>query len=260
MPKSILPLQNRKFGKCEINVENRDYLCNLDLKDAYFSVHLKKKLKEIGSLVRKFVRVPLLLLWFRTDTRNINKIVKSGNDNLTQDKHQNQYLLRRQAINWSIFRSDTYEPRHSNLPSAISRIWINWKECVFTPVQEIFEPGNQLCHSRTFFKQHKIAKSSFKTSKLVKQSTNINSGVDKVDWSVNVNYSSSFTSKVELSFPPNAKNIIFNWKLFLFRQNCFEQKLKNWTEMVGTKLRTIQWPVVNSSTYKGIITDRWKTK
>ena len=150
-----------------MNVENRDYLYNLDLKDAYFSVHLKKKLKEIGSLVRKFVRVPLFLLWFRTDTRNINKIVKSGNDNLTQDKDQNQYLLRRQAINWSVFRSDTYEPRHSNLPSAISRIWINWKECVFTPVKEIFEPGNQLCHSRTFFKQHKNAKSSSKRQNLL---------------------------------------------------------------------------------------------
>ena len=35
-------------------------------------------------------------------------------------------------------------------------------------------------------------------SEFVKQSTNINSGFDKVDWLVD--YPSSFTSKVELSF------------------------------------------------------------
>ena len=75
----------------------------------------------------------------------------------------------------------------------------------------------------------------------VKQSTNISSGVDKVDWLVDVNYSRSFTSKVELLIPSNATNIIFIGKRFLFRQNCSERKLKNRTEMVGTKLRTVQW-------------------
>ena len=64
-------------------------------------------------------------------------------------------------------------------------------------------------------------------SEFVKQSTNINSGVDKVDWLVDVNYSSSFTSNDELSFPANAANIIFTGKPFSFRQNCFERKLKN---------------------------------
>ena len=40
-------------------------------------------------------------------------------------------------------------------------------------------------------------------SEVVKQSTNVNSGVDKVDWLVDLNYSSSFisNSKVEWLFP-----------------------------------------------------------
>ena len=50
-------------------------------------------------------------------------------------------------------------------------------------------------------------------SEFVKQSTNINSGVDKVDWLVDVNYSSSFTSKVELSIPSNTTIIIFKENL-----------------------------------------------
>ena len=82
-------------------------------------------------------------------------------------------------------------------------------------------------------------------SEFVKQSGNTDSGVDKVDWPVNINYSSSFTSTVELLFLPNATNIIFSGKRFLFRRNCFERKLKNRTEMVGTKHRTVQWLVVN---------------
>ena len=82
-------------------------------------------------------------------------------------------------------------------------------------------------------------------SEFVKQSTKINSGVDKVDWPVDVNCSSSFMSKVEYSFPQNTTNIIFIGKPFFFRQNCFKRKLKDRTKMVGTKLRTVQWLSVN---------------
>ena len=63
-------------------------------------------------LIRKLVRVPLRLLWFGTSTTNIHEIVKSGNENLTQDKHHKCNLLRRHAIYWELFRRDTYEPRH----------------------------------------------------------------------------------------------------------------------------------------------------
>ena len=63
---------------------------------------------------------------------------------------------------------------------------------------------------------------------------------------VDHNYSSSLTRKAELSFPPNATNIFFNKRPFLFRQNGFELKRKNQTELVGIKLRTVQWPGVNS--------------
>ena len=141
------------------------------------------------------------------------------------------------------FAFDNHESRHSNLPSATSRICHKLgKVCVDTSAgNRVFGPDNQLCHPGTFFKQNKNSESSFRMLEFVKQSTNISSGVDKVDWLVDVNYSRSFTSKVELLIPSNATNIIFIGKRFLFRQNCSERKLKNRTEMVGTKLRTVQW-------------------
>ena len=111
-----------------------------------------------------------------------------------------------------------------------------------------------------FFKQNENTESSFRVPEFVKQSANINSGVDKVDLLIDVNYSSRFTSKIRLAFPPNAANMIFNGKPFLFRQSCFEQKLKNRTEMVGTKFKTVQWSGINSTTCRGFNTDRCLTK
>ena len=97
-------------------------------------------------------------------------------------------------------------------------------------------------------------------SEFVNQPTNINSGVEKFDWLVDVNYSSSFTSKVESSFSPNTTNIIFIGKPFLSRQNCFERKLKNITEILGTKPRTVQWLGINSTAWRGVNTDRCLNK
>ena len=157
-----------------------------------------------------------------------------------QIKHQNNNLLRRHTIDWSLFRRNSHELRHSNLPSATSRIFHKLEKVCFetSAGNRILGSENQFCHSRTSFKQNKNSQSSFRMSEFVKQSTNINSGFDKVDWLVD--YSSSFTSKVELSFPSNRIYIIFIGKTFLFRENCFERKLKIRTEMAGTKLRTVQ--------------------
>ena len=163
---------------------------------------------------------------------------QSVNDNLTQDKHQNYNLLRWHAIDWWLFRSYTHNSRHSNLPSATSMIFHKLEKDVL---------GLTIVTLEISLKQNKNSESSFRMSEFVKKSTNINSVVDKVDWNVDANYSSSFTSNVEFSFPPNATNIIFIGKSLFCRQNCFEQKLKNQTEMLGTKLGTVQWSSVNST-------------
>ena len=91
-----------------------------------------------------------------------------------------------------------------------------------------------------------------------KQFTNINSEVYRVDWLVYLNYLSSFTTarlkccflQVQQisSLPENPS--------FLFRQNCFERKFKNRTEMVGTKHRTVQWSGINSTVCRSFNTDR----
>ena len=101
-----------------------DYMCKLDLKDAYFFSSLGKNSRQfvrfrwsgnlheflccccdLGPAPRiftKFLKVPMTIL----DRMNI----------------KNNDLLRQHALDWSLFFRDTHEPTHSNLPSATSRI------------------------------------------------------------------------------------------------------------------------------------------
>ena len=152
----------------------------------------------------------------------IHKIAKSDNSNL---------ILLRINIKIIIYLDNIILIGHSLEETVMSRdkvifllqrlgFVINWKKFVLTSVQEIEFLGLKI-NSITLelsLNKTKIQKSSSRMSEFVKQSTNINSGVDKVDWFVDINYSSSFTSKVELPFPSNTTNIIFIRKPFLFGQ------------------------------------------
>ena len=155
-----------------------------------------KKIKVICPLVlvRKLARVPLPLLWFGIGTTNIHKIVKSVNDNLAQDKHQNCILLRRHAIDWSHLRRDTHEPRHTSLHEHLG-FFITWEKSLLTQVHEI---EFLVLKINSVPLEQNYSQSSFRMSKFVKQAANINCEVVNVDWPVDINYSGSFTSKVQL--------------------------------------------------------------
>ena len=53
---------------------------------------------------------------------------------VTQHGHQNYNLLRLHPTDWSLFRSNVHEPRHTNLSS---RFYHKLEKSVLTPVQEI---------------------------------------------------------------------------------------------------------------------------
>ena len=162
----ILPLQNVRFAKFEIHVVKRRLHVQSRLKRCIFFSFFGKRFEAIClvSLVRKLIRVPLPLLWFGTSITNIHNIFKSANYNLTQDKHQNYNLFRLHCIDWSLFKEILM--RRDTVISPLQHLGfvINWKKCVLTPVQKkenrVFGPGNQLCHSRTFFKRNKNLKSN----------------------------------------------------------------------------------------------------
>ena len=81
-----------------------------------------------------------------------------------------------------------------------------------------------------YFKQNENTESSFRMSEFVAQSTNINSGVDNSDCHVEVNHSSSFTSKVNCGFLQMqqilslAENLPYLYKIVLNENSKIELK------------------------------------
>lgn len=63
-------------------------MCKLDMKGA-FSSSTTSLIKETCSvfLVRESLRVPLLMLWLGTSSKNIQKIAKNTNINNEEDRY-----------------------------------------------------------------------------------------------------------------------------------------------------------------------------
>ena len=63
-------------------------MCKLDMKGAFFS-STTSLIKETSSvfLVRESLRVPLLMLWLGTSSKNIQKIAKNTNINNEEDRY-----------------------------------------------------------------------------------------------------------------------------------------------------------------------------
>ena len=99
----------------------------------------------------------------------------------------------------TLFGRNSHESRHSYHPSATSRICHKLENvCGVDNSAGIRVLGPDILELSLNKTKQKKLESSFRMSEFLKQPININSGVDKVDWLVDVNYSSSFTSKVEL--------------------------------------------------------------
>ena len=82
-------------------------------------------------------------------------------------------ILRRINIKILIYLDgirDSHESRHSNLPCATSRIFQKLEKVSVdsSAGKRVLWPGNQFCHSRTFFNQNKNSESRFRMSEFVK--------------------------------------------------------------------------------------------
>ena len=140
-------------------------MCKLDLKDAYFSVPFEKNSKQFVHFRWSGNMYEFLCLYFGLGPapRIFTKLLKVP-------------ILRKVNIKIIIYLDDmlligfSLEEKFMSRDTVIFllqhlRFSINWKKSVLTLVQEIvFGPDNQLCHSRTFFKQKKNSESSFRMS------------------------------------------------------------------------------------------------
>ena len=85
-------------------------------------------------------------------------------------------------------------------------------------------------------------------SEIDRSENSIDFRINKTNWIVDVNNSSSITSKDKLPIPATTANIIFKGKPFLFRPSYFEQKFQDGIKVVDRKLGSLQWQEPNSTT------------
>ena len=210
------------------------------------------------SVVRELVRVSLPVLWFGSSTENFCKIVKSSHFYLTQDQYKNNNLSRRYAANGAYIRGNNDESGHSNLPLAASGICHKLgKVCVNTSEGDrIFGSQHKFHNNGNFFHPRKIPESKIRMSEIDRPENSIDFRINKTNWIVDVNNSSSITSKDKLPIPANTTNIIFKGKPFLFRPSYFEQKFQDGIKVVDRKSGSLQWQEPNSTTSTGVDTNR----
>ena len=156
-------LQNLKYM-----LQKGDYMCKLDLQDAYFSFPLEKNSRQFVRFRWSGNSYEFLCLCFGLGpaARIFTKLLKVP-----------MTILRRLNIKIIIYLDDMLLIGHSLEKIFIDRdtiifllqhlgFVINWKKsCVKTSAgNRVFGPDNQLCHSRTLFKQNKNSESSFRMS------------------------------------------------------------------------------------------------
>ena len=91
-----LPLQTASLKDL---LQENDYMCKIDLKDAYFCIPLRSKIKKVSqiSLGREPVRVPLPMFWVGTSTAYFRKNIEGTNSYSETNSGQNHNLSRRYA-------------------------------------------------------------------------------------------------------------------------------------------------------------------
>ena len=264
-----MSLQNGRFAKSEIHVAKGDYMCKLDLKDTYFLASLKKIQGNLfASVGLEICTSSFAFAGLGPAARIFTKLLKVS-----------MTILRKINIKIIIYLNDMLFIGHSLEETAMSRdtvifllqhlgFVINWKKSVLIPVQEI-ELLDLTINSVTL----ELSLNKTKIQKVVSRCQNLlnNPQTSILELTRLIDL---LTSTIQAVLPArlncrllqiqqissNTTNIIFIGKPFSFRQNCFERKLKNRTEMVGTKLRTAQWSGINPTACRGVNTDRCLSK
>ena len=98
-------------------MKERDYMCKIDLKDAYFTIPLDKSCRHLVEIFmgRESLRIPVSVFWSRTSPSSFNQNFESPNIPFASSKYQNFDLPGRHVDNVSINRDTSNRKRHRNL-------------------------------------------------------------------------------------------------------------------------------------------------
>ena len=245
-------------------LQEGDYMCKLDLKDAYYCVPLQKN-------SRKYVRFhwsgnlyEFLCLCFGLGL---------AQQILTNSLKVPFAILHRINIRTIIYLDDMLLMGHSIEEISMCRetvifllqhlgFAINWKKSVLTPLQEIEFLGPKInqVNLEILLTEEKMQNVKTKCQNLTDRTSNFDFRINKSDWFVDINNPSSTASKITMSVSLAAVNIIFKGKPFISAKNSSEPPIKNRITMVDNKSRSLQWPIIKLASCTGFHTDRCLSK
>ena len=242
-------------------LQEGDYMCQLDLKDACYCVLLQK-------ISRKYVRFrwsgnlyEFLCLCFALGPtpRIFTKLLKTP---ISSRKYKNDYLLGRHASNGSLHRGDKHVSRHSNLLVTTSGFSNQLEKVCFdiSAGDRIFGAKNQLSQPTNMSHRRENTESKNKMSKFTDRTTNFDFRINKSDWLVDINNPSSTASKITMSVSSATANVIFKGKSFISAKNNSEPPIKKRITMVDNKSRSLQWSIMLSASCTGFLQTDASTK
>ena len=89
-------------------IQEGDWMCKLDLKDAYFSVPFEEVCKI--SVEEDTLRVHVPVFWIRPNTKGVYKVIENPNLSSEKDQHQRDNIFERYVDFESHNTKSSHEP------------------------------------------------------------------------------------------------------------------------------------------------------
>ena len=171
----------------------------------FIFIYKKPKLIYLVPVVNKLMLVPVSMFWLGSFPMNFDKTIEYPNWTFASNKYKNDYLLGNHAFNGSLHREDKHVSQQSSLVVTTVGFCNQLEEIYFGIIagDQTFGAKNQLSQPRNISHRWENTECKSKISKLSGRKQNINFRINKSDWFVDINNSSSTASKITMSFAVN---------------------------------------------------------
>ena len=124
-------------------IQEGDWMCKLDLKNAYSSVPLDRNWRKFVRFQwKRTLQVHLTVFWNRPSTKSVYKVIKNSNLSHEKNKHQGDNIFGRYIDFESRNTRSSHESRHSHISPAEFGLYNKYKEINFAPMSENRISGN----------------------------------------------------------------------------------------------------------------------
>ena len=244
-------------------VKERDYMCKIDLKDAYFTIPLDKSCRHLVRFLWEGNLYEFLCLCFglRPAPRVFTKILKVPISLFAPSKYQNFDLPGRHVVNVSINRETSSRKRHRNLSPSTSGICNKLKKVSHGTGtnNRIFRPCDKFDSNDSFFNRRESERNFTRMQNNIFNERDNGFAVNTISRSSIIHHTNSSSSSDSILLPAASISVIPERRNVLQRENYSKRSGTGGTAVVDRKPKILQWEVSNSGQASESNTDRCPT-